>query len=46
MERAKSAYERAKARLEAKPKEDMDFVRAKAALDRALNRLKLAETRK
>jgi F-type H+-transporting ATPase subunit epsilon len=46
IERAKSAYERAKARLEAKPKEDIDFVRAKAALDRALNRLKLAETRK
>ncbi len=46
IERAKSAYERAKSRLEAKPKEDMDFVRAKAALDRALNRLKLAETRK
>ena len=46
IERAKSAYERAKSRLEAKPKEDLDFVRAKAALDRALNRLKLAETRK
>jgi len=46
IERAKSAYERARARLEAKPKEDLDFVRAKAALDRALNRLKLAETRK
>ncbi len=46
IERAKSAYERAKSRLDAKPKEDLDFVRAKAALDRALNRLKLAETRK
>ena len=46
IERAKSAYERAKARLEAKPKIDVDFIRAKAALDRALYRLKLAETRK
>lgn len=46
MERAKSAYERAKTRLEGKPKEDVDFIRAKAALDRALYRLKLAETRK
>jgi len=46
IERAKSAYERAKSRLEAKPKVDMDFIRAKAALDRAMYRLKLAETRK
>lgn len=46
IERAKSAYERAKSRLEGKPKEDIDFVRAKAALDRALFRLRLAETRK
>lgn len=46
VERAKSAYERAKSRLEGKPKEDIDLIRAKAALDRALHRLKLAETRK
>jgi len=46
IERAKAAYERAKSRLEAKPKEDIDFIRAKAALDRALYRLRLAETRK
>ena len=46
IERAKAAYERAKRRLEAKPKEDIDFIRAKAALDRALYRLRLAETRK
>lgn len=45
IERAKSAYERAKSRLEAKPKEDVDFVRAKAALDRAIYRLKMAGTR-
>ena len=46
IERAKSAYERAKSRLEGKPKEDVDFVRAKAALDRALYRLKMADTRR
>lgn len=46
LERAKSAYERAKGRLEKKPKEDVDFVRARAALERALYRLKLADTRK
>jgi F-type H+-transporting ATPase subunit epsilon len=45
-ERAKTAYERARSRLEGKPKEDIDFVRAKAALDRAMYRLKLVETRK
>lgn len=45
IERAKSAYERAKSRLEAKPKEDVDFIRAKAALDRAMYRLKLADMR-
>jgi F-type H+-transporting ATPase subunit epsilon len=46
IERAKTAYERAKSRLDGKPKVDIDFVRAKAALDRALHRLKLAEARK
>ncbi len=45
LERAKTAYERAKMRLEKKT-EDIDFVRARAALERALYRLRLAETRK
>lgn len=47
IDRAKSAYERAKSRLEGKViKEDVDFIRAQAALQRALNRLKLVESRK
>uniref|UniRef100_A0A7C4RRG8 ATP synthase epsilon chain n=1 Tax=Desulfatirhabdium butyrativorans TaxID=340467 RepID=A0A7C4RRG8_9BACT len=45
LERAKTAYERAKMRLDKKT-EDIDFVRARAALERALHRLRLAETRK
>jgi len=45
LERAKTAYERAKMRLEKKT-EDIDFVRARAALERALHRLRLAETKR
>ncbi|MEW6258784.1 MAG: F0F1 ATP synthase subunit epsilon [Thermodesulfobacteriota bacterium] len=45
LERAKTAYERAKMRLDKKT-EDIDFVRARAALERALHRMRLAETRK
>lgn len=44
LERAKSAYERAKMRLDHKQK-DIDFIRARAALERALYRLRLADTR-
>ena len=47
IERAKSALERARKRLEEQTaKQNMDFVRAKAALERAIHRLKLAETRR
>lgn len=45
LDRAKTAYERAKMRLEKKT-EDIDFIRARAALERALHRLRLAETRR
>lgn len=45
LERAKSAFERAKLRLDHK-QEDIDFIRARAALERALYRLRLVETRR
>lgn len=46
MARAESALGRAQKRLDAdKKKEETDFVRAKAALERAVHRIKLAETR-
>lgn len=40
VERAKSALERARKRLE-KKKEDMDFTRARAALERAIHRMNI-----
>jgi F-type H+-transporting ATPase subunit epsilon len=47
IERAKSALERARKRLEEQAaKQDRDFIRARAALERALHRLRLAETRR
>jgi len=42
VERAKKSYQRAKERL-ANRKSDIDFVRAKLSLNRALNRLKFAK---
>lgn len=45
LERAKSAMERAEGRLAREDDEGIDFVRAKAALMRAINRVRLAETR-
>ena len=46
IERAKSALERARKRLEAEARqEEIDFTRARAALERAVQRIKLAETR-
>ena len=44
VQRAKEAAERAEQRLQA-AKEDLDYVRAKAALLRAISRLHIAETR-
>jgi len=41
LERAKSALDRAKKRLEEK-KEQIDYIRAKAALERALQRVRMA----
>ncbi len=43
IERAKSAFERAKRRLENEDR-DIDFERAKAALERALYRLRILES--
>ncbi len=43
-ERAQSAMERAKERLE-KGDEEMDYARAQAALERSMYRIKLTETR-
>ncbi len=40
LERAKSALERARKRLE-KKKDDMDFTRARAALERAMHRMNI-----
>ena len=42
LDRARSAQQRAEKRLEERSKEDLDFIRAKAALERALMRIKLA----
>jgi F-type H+-transporting ATPase subunit epsilon len=46
LERARAAVERARKRLaEQRSKDEMDFVRAQAALQRALLRMKIAEKR-
>jgi F-type H+-transporting ATPase subunit epsilon len=45
LDRAKSAMERAERRLAKEDDEQIDFVRAKAALMRAVNRVRLVETR-
>jgi F-type H+-transporting ATPase subunit epsilon len=42
LDRAKSAQQRAEQRLEDRSKEDIDFIRAKAALERSLVRIRLA----
>ncbi len=42
-ERARSALSRAEKRLAERSKDDVDFIRAKAALDRALARVKLID---
>ena len=43
IERAKSALQRAKERLEQKDSKDIDFIRAELALAKAINRISLAE---
>lgn len=46
LERARAAVERARKRLaEQRSKDEMDFIRVQAALQRALQRLKIAEKR-
>lgn len=46
IERARTALERAKKRLEEEAKkEEIDFTRARAALERAIQRIKVAESR-
>lgn len=45
LERAKAAHDRAEGRLAETGDADIDFVRAKAALIRALVRIRVAETR-
>ncbi len=45
IDRAKSAQQRAENRLAAKDDDNVDFMRARAALIRAINRVRLAETR-
>ncbi len=42
VERAKKAYERAKERLASRGKGDIDIIRAELALQRAINRMKMA----
>lgn len=42
VERAKKAYERAKERLASRSKGDIDIMRAELALQRAINRMKMA----
>jgi F-type H+-transporting ATPase subunit epsilon len=42
LDRARSAQQRAEQRLEDRAKEDIDYVRAKAALERSLVRIKMA----
>jgi F-type H+-transporting ATPase subunit epsilon len=46
LERAKSAKQRAEARLAKEGDADIDFMRAHAALVRAVHRIRLAETRR
>jgi F-type H+-transporting ATPase subunit epsilon len=43
-ERAKRAYDRAKARLSGRGRNDIDLIRAEAALKRAVNRMKFTGT--
>ncbi|GGE05226.1 ATP synthase epsilon chain [Marinithermofilum abyssi] len=45
VERAEAAKERAEKRLADKKKEDIDFKRAQLALDKAINRIKVARSR-
>ncbi|WP_373497911.1 F0F1 ATP synthase subunit epsilon [Desulfococcus sp.] len=45
IDRARSALVRAQKRLEEAQKEKMDYARAKAALDRALHRIKVASSK-
>ena len=45
IERAKAAMERAQQRIDEKS-EDIDFIRAQMALKRAINRIRLAESRR
>ncbi len=45
VDRAKAAMERAEGRLAKDDNDEIDFVRARAALVRAINRIRLAETR-
>ncbi|MCX6170836.1 MAG: F0F1 ATP synthase subunit epsilon [Ignavibacteriales bacterium] len=42
VERARKAYERAKERLANRSKDDIDIIRAELALQRAMNRMKMA----
>lgn len=47
LERALEAKKRAEERLiEASTREDIDYIRAKAALERAINRIRLGESRR
>lgn len=46
IERAKTALEIAKQRLAAEKADNLEYVRAKAAIQRALHRIKLAETKR
>jgi F-type H+-transporting ATPase subunit epsilon len=46
LERAKTALERARQRMEKEKADNIEYVRARAALQRALYRIKIAETRR
>ena len=46
LERAKAAMERAEGRLAKTEDADVDYVRARAALARAINRIRLADTKR
>jgi len=46
LERAKTALELARQRLAAEKADNIEYVRVKAAIQRALHRIKLAETRR
>jgi len=46
LERAKTALEIARQRLAAEKADNIEYIRAKAALQRALHRIRLAETRR